>query len=146
MGDSKQTDVTVEVDFGGISYDPLTQTWTVPPGTPVFTAPAKTKVKAGKNTIKWTVQPTGYQSGFVPSMPSSDGIEFGSDWTFGDPKQQSALVYTVEDDFDPPPPMDTDYEYTINVRLTSETDSSIFRTFSYDPEVENESTRLTVTP
>ena len=141
MGDSTPKNVPIEVDFTGISYNPASNQWIVPPKTPVFTMEKKTKVKAGDNTITWTATGKNPPSGFTPSMPGpTGGIAFTADshWPYDQPKATAAMVYTVDDNFAEPPPKDTDYPYTVTVTLTSITDASVTRNFTYDPDVQNE--------
>ena len=136
--------INVVVNFRGITYDSATSTWTVPEGTPAWTVPQNTPVPAGDNLIQWNLRPAQgtIPDGFVASFPSSGAIAFGSDWVGGPPTPVDADTYTATDIFSAPP-QDEYYEYGITVTLTSTTDSSIFRAFTYDPEVENEGANLT---
>jgi hypothetical protein len=132
--------VSVVANFSGVSYDPSTNQWS---GDPTWNVPAKTAVRAGSNTIQWTLRPAAVPQGFVVSFPASLGIAFGTDWPYDDPGKQTDGTYTVNDTFTQPP-ASVDYEYTVNVVITSEANTTISKGFSYDPDIENEGGSLSI--
>jgi hypothetical protein len=129
--------VTVHVDFKDIAYNTSSSTWSIPAGKPKWTVPAKTPVQSGANLITWTLRSTNVPSGFSATFDTSDGIVFDAGWPGGAPSMQTTTTITATDDFEPGGATE-DYEYSVNVVLTMDANSSVSHDFPYDPDVENE--------
>jgi len=140
MPDRRTIPVSVVVNFSAVSYNSTTNQWT---GSPTFNVPATTPVQAGLNTIVWTLRPAAVPHGFDAVFDPGDGIAFDPGWPGGPPSMVSTTVIQANDDFTTPPPTSETFEYSVDVRLVSESNSTLWKDFSYDPDVENESANLT---
>jgi len=128
--------VNVVVNFNGVSYNPATQQWS---GAPVFTVPPSVPVSSGDNTIAWNLQPAAVPGGFAAQFNATNGIVFDPGWVGGTPTQPNLTTYEAADNFQMAPGSDPEYyEYSINVSLTSRGNSAVTKSWSYDPDVENE--------
>lgn len=127
--------VSVVVNLSSVSYNPTTQQWS---GAPTWTVPHTTPVKAGTNTIQWTLRAAAVPSGFGTAFQAASGIAFRAGWPGGTPALQPGGTYTATDNFSTPPPTAVNYPYSVTIVVTSETNSSISTSFTLDPDVQNE--------
>ena len=131
--------VSVVVNLHNVSYNPATQQWS---GSPSWTVP-NTPVRAGTNTLQWTLRPASVPGGFAAAFPAASGIVFQAGWPGGTPARQPDGTYTATDNFATPPPTTADYPYSVTIVVTSQTDSSISTSFTLDPDVENQAGSVT---
>lgn len=128
--------VPVVVNFNGVSYNATTKQWS---GSPSFTVPPTTTITSGDNTITWTLQAAVVPQGFSATFPLTNPIVFDPGWVGGLPARQTPTTVQATDNFQLPVGSDPiQYPYAVNVSLVSNSDSTVTKTWNYDPDVENE--------
>lgn len=127
---------TVTVDFSGVRL-----VGTQFQGTPSWAfSPDPLPVYKGQNNVSWTLVANNLPQGANASFPASNPIVFKPSnpipWTGGPPTKQSDGTVTASDNFGNLAATE-DFFYTVSVVLTQPL--IIEQTYSYDPEIENES-------
>jgi hypothetical protein len=142
--------VGVNVDFTGVTYTPGTG-WS---GTPAWTiTPSNLVAHQGNNKIAWSLttlnsnQQNTVPSGFTAAFSSTSGVVFKASnptpWTGSTPTLQTtgpnSGQITADDNFQNLAVSQT-FNYTTSVSLTPNAgNNGVGTTFSYDPDVENDS-------
>jgi hypothetical protein len=127
--------IHVHVNFNNISYDPTTQQWTIPSGTPNWNVPASVPVSPGQNLLTWTLDAAQVPDGFEAAFDPSIGIAFATGWPGGEPTMVDDETIQCTDDFESAPD-NPSYYYSITVNL-AQTGGSASHAFTLDPDIKN---------